>query len=148
MSVTLLVRFVVLFFFFFNDTATTEIYTLSLHDALPIFSIDDFGTGYSSLSYLKRLPLHEVKIDRSFVAGVTHSRQDLAIVRSVIELGMNFGLDVVAEGVEDLATFELLQSLGVTRVQGWFVGRPMPQGQVAGWLEDRPVATTTARNAS
>jgi diguanylate cyclase (GGDEF)-like protein len=100
-------------------------------------SIDDFGTGYSSLSYLKQLPVHEVKIDRSFVTGLATSAEDHAIVRSIINLGTNLGLDIVAEGVEDQETFDILALMGCTRVQGWFVARPMPIGEATEWLDRR-----------
>ena len=69
-------------------------------------SVDDFGTGYSSMSHLRRLPINEIKIDQSFVLDMTRNESDRAIVRSIIELGHNLGLDVVAEGVEDKATLE------------------------------------------
>ena len=78
------------------------------------------------MSYLKRLPVHEVKIDRSFVTGLTERGDDYAIVRSIIDLGRNLGLDIVAEGVEEQATWDLLAALGCARIQGWRVGRPMP----------------------
>jgi diguanylate cyclase (GGDEF)-like protein len=100
-------------------------------------SIDDFGTGYSSLSYLKQLPVHEVKIDRSFVTGLATSAEDHAIVRSIINLGTNLGLDIVAEGVEDQETYDVLASMGCTRVQGWLVARPMPIREATEWLDRR-----------
>jgi EAL domain-containing protein (putative c-di-GMP-specific phosphodiesterase class I) len=100
-------------------------------------SIDDFGTGYSSLAYLKRLPVHEVKIDRSFVTSLATSEPDRAIVRSIINLADNLGLEVVAEGVEDAEALELLAAMGCTRVQGWHLARPMPLEAVNGWLADR-----------
>ncbi len=100
-------------------------------------SVDDFGTGYSSLSYLKRLPVHEVKIDRSFVMGLTHGSEDYAIVRSIVDLGVNLGLEIVAEGVEDQATWDLLKDMGCTKVQGWHLGRPMPVDAVSTWLAER-----------
>jgi diguanylate cyclase (GGDEF)-like protein len=100
-------------------------------------SVDDFGTGYSSLSYLKRLPVHEVKIDRSFVMGLTEGSEDYAIVRSIVDLGGNLGLEVVAEGVEDQATWDLLRDMGCTRVQGWHLARPMPIGAAWAWLVER-----------
>ncbi len=100
-------------------------------------SVDDFGTGYSSLSYLKRLPVHEVKIDRSFVTNLLRNDEDFAIVRSIVDLGNNLGLDVVAEGVEDQKTWDLLADFGCTRVQGWHLARPMPIAQLRGWLHDR-----------
>ena len=103
-------------------------------------SIDDFGTGYSSLSYLKRLPVHEVKIDRSFVTGMASSREDFAIVKSIIDLGASLGLETVAEGVEDRETFDLLRTAGCTRVQGWHVARPMPIDSAARWLDERNAA--------
>ncbi len=100
-------------------------------------SVDDFGTGYSSLSYLTQLPVDEVKIDKSFITGLTSSRDDLAIVRSIIGLATTLGLDVVAEGVEDKATQDLLHALACTSVQGWHVSRPMPADDIGSWLEQR-----------
>jgi EAL domain-containing protein (putative c-di-GMP-specific phosphodiesterase class I) len=109
----------------------------ALNDAGVRLSVDDFGTGYSSLSYLKRLPVHEVKIDRSFVTGLTESSEDFAIVRSIVDLGRNLSLDVVAEGVEDEATWRLLADLGCGRIQGWYVATPMPISQATSWLRER-----------
>jgi EAL domain-containing protein (putative c-di-GMP-specific phosphodiesterase class I) len=89
-------------------------------------SIDDFGTGYSSLAYLKRLPVHELKIDRTFVAALTSSARDRVIVDSTIALGNRLGLEVVAEGVEDAATLAALERLGCRVAQGYLLGRPVP----------------------
>ena len=89
-------------------------------------SVDDFGTGYSSLTHLRSLPLSEVKIDRRFVTTVLSDDQDLVIVRSMIDLGHNLGLEVVAEGVEEEATLAMLRSLGCDVVQGYHLGRPAP----------------------
>jgi diguanylate cyclase (GGDEF)-like protein len=100
-------------------------------------SVDDFGTGYSSLSYLKRLPVHEVKIDRSFVAGLPEQGEDIVIVRAIIDLGHHLGLEVVAEGVEDQATWDLLASMGCDLVQGWHLARPMPAAELQPWLHTR-----------
>jgi diguanylate cyclase len=97
-------------------------------------SLDDFGTGYSSLQHLRRLPLSEVKIDRSFVLGMAADRGDAAIVRSVIDLGEALGLRVVAEGVEDERTWRLLAEAGCHAAQGWFHARPMPAADLARWL--------------
>jgi diguanylate cyclase (GGDEF)-like protein len=88
-------------------------------------SIDDFGTGYSSMVNLRSLPLDELKIDRTFVDGMTGSSQDEAIVRSVIGLGHSLGLSVTAEGVEDPATAERLEAMGADVAQGYLFGRPM-----------------------
>jgi len=98
-------------------------------------SIDDFGTGYSSLAYLKRLPLHELKIDQSFVKAMEHDRADLKIVRSTIDLAHNLGLSVVAEGVENAQTWALLQALHCDEAQGYYMARPMPEDQFAGWVD-------------
>jgi EAL domain-containing protein (putative c-di-GMP-specific phosphodiesterase class I) len=95
-------------------------------------SIDDFGTGYSSLSYLRRLPVDEVKIDRSFVHRMATEPGDAAIVRSIIELARTMGLVVVAEGVEDDQTWEALAELGVDEIQGFVVSRPVPVGVFVG----------------
>jgi diguanylate cyclase (GGDEF)-like protein len=97
-------------------------------------SLDDFGTGYSSMQHLRRLPLDEVKIDRSFVLGMVHDSDDEAIVRSIIELAGALGLRVVAEGVEDDRTRRLLLAAGCHVAQGWFYARPMPADDLAGWL--------------
>ncbi|MCA1646273.1 MAG: EAL domain-containing protein [Chloroflexi bacterium] len=88
-------------------------------------SIDDFGTGYSSLAYLKRLPVDELKIDRSFIRDLATDDDDLAIVRSTISLGHDLGLTIVAEGIEDAGTWDLLRRLGCDIAQGYFLGRPM-----------------------
>ncbi|GAA0508819.1 hypothetical protein Ade02nite_62270 [Paractinoplanes deccanensis] len=97
-------------------------------------SLDDFGTGYSSLQHLRRLPLAEVKIDRSFVLGMATDRGDAAIVRSVIDLAEALGLRAVAEGVEDERTWRLLAEAGCHAAQGWFHARPMPAPELLGWL--------------
>jgi len=97
-------------------------------------SLDDFGTGYSSLQHLRRLPLSEVKIDRSFVLGMADDRGDAAIVRSVIDLAEALGLRAVAEGVEDERTWRLLAAAGCHAAQGWFHARPMPAADLASWL--------------
>lgn len=106
----------------------------SLHDlerAGISVSVDDFGTGYSSLSYLSKLRVHEVKIDRSFVAGLTTRPEDHAIVRATAAMADALGLQVVAEGIETRDQRDALVELGVGRGQGWYLGRPMPSQQAA-----------------
>jgi diguanylate cyclase (GGDEF)-like protein len=98
-------------------------------------SIDDFGTGYSSLAYLKRLPVDELKIDKSFVAHMATDENDAAIVRSTIGLAHDLGLVVVAEGIEDQATWDMLTALGCDVAQGFFVSRPLPAAALGEWLE-------------
>jgi len=98
-------------------------------------SIDDFGTGYSSLAYLKRLPVNELKIDKSFVLNMENDQGDTKIVRSTIDLGHNMGLRVVAEGIESEAVWRLLAELGCDQGQGYFMSRPIPGDQLAAWLE-------------
>jgi diguanylate cyclase (GGDEF)-like protein len=97
-------------------------------------SIDDFGTGYSSMAYLKSLPVHELKVDRSFISQMSTNRSDEMIVTSTIELAHNLGLQIVAEGVEDRATWDHLNLLGCDSVQGYYLAKPMPAGKVAEWL--------------
>jgi len=103
-------------------------------------SLDDFGTGRSSLSYLKRLPLDDVKIDRSFVAGMTEDAGDLAIVRSTIELARSLSLGVVAEGVETEAVRDRLAGLRCDTAQGFLLSRPLPAADLEDWLAARPAA--------
>ncbi|WP_377704831.1 putative bifunctional diguanylate cyclase/phosphodiesterase [Pseudoduganella sp. UC29_71] len=109
-------------------------------------SIDDFGTGYSSLAYLKRLPVDELKIDKSFVLNMENDIGDTKIVRSTIDLGHNMGLRVVAEGIESEAVWRLLARMGCDQGQGYFMSRPMPAEQLAGWLEQwrPPIALAAA----
>jgi diguanylate cyclase (GGDEF)-like protein len=99
-------------------------------------SIDDFGTGYSSLSYLKKLPVDELKIDRSFVIHMATDRDDATIVRSTIDLGHNMGLKVVAEGVENEAAWEMLKAWGCDLAQGYYVSAPVPPDELVEWLEN------------
>ena len=94
-------------------------------------AIDDFGTGYSSLAHLQRLPVHRLKIDRSFVMSMSNDGASVAIVRSTIELARNLGLTVVAEGVEDDVTLMTLRDMGCDVAQGFGLGRPVPADQVA-----------------
>jgi len=97
-------------------------------------AIDDFGTGYSSLAYLKRLPVDELKIDKSFVMNMEHDSQDEKIVRSVIDLAHNMGLRVVAEGLEDRHAWERLGALHCDLAQGYWIAKPMPSDQFLEWL--------------
>ena len=96
-------------------------------------SIDDFGTGYSSLAYLKRLPVDELKIDKSFVMGMAAGEDDAMIVRSTIDLAHNLGLTVVAEGVESAAILERLRALACDEAQGYHIARPLPVGDFLAW---------------
>ena len=97
-------------------------------------AIDDYGTGYSSLAQLKRLPVNELKIDKSFVLKLDTQDDDLTIVRSTIEMGHTLGLSIVAEGVENAASAALLNRLGCDYLQGYWIAKPMPSDEVAPWL--------------
>lgn len=105
-----------------------------LHDMGLKLSIDDFGTGYSSLAYLKRLPVDELKIDRSFVMNMESDVQDAKIVHSTIDLAHNLGLNVVAEGIENAQTLKLLGNLNCDEAQGYFIAKPMPCEDFAEWV--------------
>jgi len=119
--------------------------TLRLLDSMGVrLAIDDFGTGYSSLAYLKQLPVHEIKIDKSFVMGMEHDEDSVVIVRSTIDLAHNLGLQVVAEGVEDRHTYDLLVQLGCDAAQGFYMARPMPLDELLVWLNESPWGTASA----
>jgi diguanylate cyclase (GGDEF)-like protein len=101
-------------------------------------AIDDFGTGYSSLAYLKRLPVDELKIDKSFVMTMEENENDAVIVRSTIDLAHNLGLHVTAEGVENLDTWDTLTILGCDVSQGYFMSKPLPADKLITWLKESP----------
>ncbi|MEY9873698.1 diguanylate cyclase (GGDEF)-like protein [Streptacidiphilus sp. MAP12-33] len=103
-------------------------------------SLDDFGTGYSSLVRLRRLPVGELKIDRSFVSRMVADDHDAAVVRCSVQLAHSLGLTVVAEGVEDDETWKRLQVMGCDAVQGWLVSKAMPADQATAWLRSRVTA--------
>ncbi len=117
-----------------EDTITKM---LALKDVGVSFSLDDFGTGYSSLSYLKRLPLDQIKIDQSFVRNITTDKADMVMVMTMVDLGMNFEVDVIAEGVETETQFNLLHRYGCTSFQGNLFGRPMPIEQFERQLSEK-----------
>jgi diguanylate cyclase (GGDEF)-like protein len=106
-------------------------------------SIDDFGTGYSSLAYLKRLPVEELKIDKSFVMGLERDAGDAKIVRSTIDLAHNLGLSVVAEGVENAQILQRLAELGCDEAQGYHLSRPVSVADFCDWVVRRPRAQPT-----
>jgi EAL domain-containing protein (putative c-di-GMP-specific phosphodiesterase class I) len=97
-------------------------------------SIDDFGTGYSSLAYLKKLPVDELKIDKSFVMAMEADEDDAKIVRSTIDLAHNLGLTVVAEGVENAPVLERLRELRCDEAQGYFMSKPLPAAELPGFI--------------
>ncbi|NDP48972.1 MAG: EAL domain-containing protein [Sulfuriferula multivorans] len=107
-------------------------------------AIDDFGTGYSSLAYLKRLPVDELKIDKSFVTDMENNENDAVIVRSTIDLAHNLGLKVTAEGVETQDAWDLLSMLGCDQSQGYFMGRPMSVEKLDLWLRESAHSSTFA----
>lgn len=109
----------------------------TLHDMGIHISVDDFGTGYSSLAYLKRFPISTIKIDRSFITGLGTANGDENIVRAIIQLARNFGMTVVAEGVETKDQLALLKYYGCDQVQGYFYSRPLPLEDFLAFLHER-----------
>ena len=102
-----------------------------------VLAVDDFGTGYSSLAYLRQLPVDEVKIDKSFVFGMGSDLGDLAVVRSIVELGHSLGLTVVAEGVEEDVARDQLAAMGCDVAQGYLISRPLSEERLEAWLQAR-----------
>jgi diguanylate cyclase (GGDEF)-like protein len=119
-----------------DDPVRAEQTLHRLHAMGVDLSIDDFGTGYSSLAYLKRLPVNELKIDKSFVLNMEKDVGDTKIVRSTIDLGHNMGLRVVAEGIETEGAWNLLAELGCDQGQGYFMSRPIPGDKLIAWIND------------
>jgi EAL domain-containing protein (putative c-di-GMP-specific phosphodiesterase class I) len=100
-------------------------------------SIDDFGTGYSSLSHLARMPVHEVKIDQSFIRGMEADAEFASVVRSAIDMGHSLGLKVVAEGIETMPAAESLRIMGCDIAQGYLYAKPMTCADLEQWLRDK-----------
>jgi diguanylate cyclase (GGDEF)-like protein len=132
----------------FVDAPRTRATIDELHAVGLRLAVDDFGTGYSSLSYLRRLPVHELKIDQTFVAGMLTDPQDEVIVRSTIDLGHNLGLQVVAEGVESIPVLDRLAHFGCDVAQGYGIAAPMHVDRLVEWVERADVARVeSARGA-
>jgi diguanylate cyclase len=112
-----------------EDTARAVEVLGRLRDLHVSLAIDDYGTGYSSLTYLTRLPVHEIKIDKSFIQNMLEDESDQIVVRSTIDLARSLGFHVVAEGVENAEQWRLLSSLGCRYVQGYLIGRPQPASE-------------------
>ena len=131
------------------ESAGATLQTLKdLHELGVKLAIDDFGTGYSSLSYLRRFPVDQLKIDRSFVSEMTHNADDAAIVGAIISLGRNMKREIVAEGVETIAQARLLRELGCDVMQGFLFSRPVSAEQMEALLRrDRPFAWASADTA-
>lgn len=107
-----------------------------LKDAGINLSIDDYGTDFSSLAKLRELPVHELKIDKSFVMNMADNENDTVIVKSTIDLGHNMGLRITAEGVEDQATLDLLNKFGCDEIQGYFISKPLSISDFSNWVAD------------
>jgi EAL domain-containing protein (putative c-di-GMP-specific phosphodiesterase class I) len=122
----------------FMENPQRAVHTLGRLHALGVkLSIDDFGTGFSSLAYLRKLRVHEMKIDRTFIAAMEEAN-DLAIVRSTIDLAHNLGLRVVAEGIEDERSLARLRAMGCDEAQGYFMSRPLAEEDLRQWLRESP----------
>lgn len=120
-----------------NQRLATEI-LMHLSDMGIRQAIDDFGTGHSSLAYIKNLPVNEIKIDKSFIKGMGLSKNDTLIVQAAIELGHHLGLTVVAEGVENKESYDLLAQLGCDEAQGYYMSPPIPNTKLMAWLSQSP----------
>ena len=117
-----------------SDVARATETVNRLHSMGVGISIDDFGTGYTSLSYIRKLPVREIEVDKSFVMSMRETNDDAVIVRSIVELGHNLGLSVVAEGVEDTETWDLLAGLKCNVAQGFLMSRPLQADSLLTWI--------------
>ncbi len=120
-----------------HDPLQTMKILSAMEDMGICLSIDDFGTGYSSLSNLKKLPVHELKIDKAFVMDMASDNDDVAIVRTIIDLASNLRLSVVAEGVESEHAFELLKTMGCDSAQGYFISKPIFESEFLQFVAQR-----------
>ena len=120
-----------------EDPVNSQSTVMNLHEMGLDISIDDYGTGYSSLAYVKNLPVNELKIDRAFIMNMEHHDNDMAIVRTTVDLGHSLGLTVVAEGVETEVQYNLLRSLGCDLAQGYFIAKPMAADEFEAWLNSK-----------
>ena len=118
-----------------TETALRNLQTIS--DLGVLLSVDDFGTGYATLKQLQRLPLNEMKIDRSFVSGLQQNRGNMSIVRATIDLAKQLELTVVAEGVETVTELRTLARMGCDEVQGYFLSKPLPANEIVDWVKAR-----------
>lgn len=136
-----------------EDSGETLATLIALRDKGVQIALDDFGTGYSSMSYLKRMPLNNLKVDQSFVSGLPHDRDNLAIVRAILSMAKNFGFSVTAEGVETLEQAQTLKGLACDTLQGYYFSRPVPAGDIPNlmtqqWVIDAPVSRWVAPKLS
>jgi EAL domain-containing protein (putative c-di-GMP-specific phosphodiesterase class I) len=118
------------------DPVRTEAVVARLRAMGVAMAIDDFGTGYSSFSHLRRLPVDEIKIDKSFVQHMAHDHSDFTIVRTIVDLGRNLGIRVVAEGVESVDAWQRLAAVGCDVVQGYVLTRPLGALDLDRWLAE------------
>ena len=110
-------------------------------------SIDDFGTEYSSLSHIKQIPVDEIKIDKSFIRNICTDTNDEAIVRSVLVLAHHMNFKIVAEGVEDIESYDKLKTLGCDIAQGYHISKPVPFDNFINWLETSPYNDVKIKSA-
>jgi EAL domain-containing protein (putative c-di-GMP-specific phosphodiesterase class I) len=126
------------------DSALAILLELAHHGVR--LSIDDYGTGYSSMEYLRRLPVDELKVDRSFTAAMSTSESDAVIVRAAIDLGHNLGMRVVAEGVENETTMRSLADASCDIAQGFHIAHPMAATDLRAWMRDHSARTPNAED--
>lgn len=119
-----------------------------LNDMGVCISIDDFGTGYTSFSYIRKLAIREIKVDKSFVLNMRTANDDAVIVRTMIEMGKSLGLNVVAEGVEDEETWDVLRSLGCHSCQGYYISKPLDAQTLGSWLNESRWQTAAGSNVA